>query len=271
VHNERTYPNLLRLFTELNVETKPTEMSMSISCDGCGLAYAGGRGLAGILAQPRRAADPRFVRMLTEVPRFHRLARGLLGEGSGDGPTWGEFLAGNGFSEYFGQHFAVPLVACVWSAGDADARTYPARYLFEFLNHHGMLSVTGSPQWRTVVGGSVVYVDKIAAQLPDVRAGQPVIAVERHADGVDVHTADGAAETFDQAIVAVHADQAAAMLSGATGQERDDLAAIRYSSNPTWLHRDGSVLPSNRRARGAWNYRQAPLPWPTTRYWSATG
>ncbi|MDN5798282.1 MAG: FAD-dependent oxidoreductase, partial [Intrasporangium sp.] len=38
VMNERTYPNLLRLFQELGVATRPAEMSMSITCEQCGLS-----------------------------------------------------------------------------------------------------------------------------------------------------------------------------------------------------------------------------------------
>lgn len=254
VHNDRTYPHLLRLFRDLGVGTQSTEMSMSISCAGCGLAYAGGRGLGGILAQPRRAADPRFVRMLSEVPRFHRRARLLLDGGAGD-PTWGQFLADGGFSPYFVRHFAVPLVACVWSVGDADARDYPAGHLFRFLDHHGMLTVSGSPTWRTVTGGSATYVDRLVATLGDVRRGTPVRAVTRHDDGVDVRAADDGVETFDRVVVATHADQALGLLADATPEEKEDLGAIRYSANRTWLHRDGSVLPAARRARASWNYR----------------
>ena len=47
VHNDRTYPTLLRLFRELDVPTQPTEMSMSVTCGGCGLCYVGSRGPAG--------------------------------------------------------------------------------------------------------------------------------------------------------------------------------------------------------------------------------
>lgn len=256
VHNERTYPNLLRLFAELGVTTRPTEMSMSITCEGCGVSYAGGRGISGILAQPRRLADPRFARMLSEVPRFHRAARALLAEAGGDDdPTWGEFLARGGFSQYFIDHFAVPLVSCVWSSGASDARAYPARHLFEFLDHHGMLTVTGSPTWRTVVGGSATYVDRIAASLTDVRPGLAVTALTRRPDTVEVRTADDVVTPFDRVVVAVHADQALALLTDATSAERADLAAIGYSTNRTWLHRDGSVLPGNPRARASWNYR----------------
>ncbi|WP_203336753.1 NAD(P)/FAD-dependent oxidoreductase [Nocardioides limicola] len=254
VMNERTYPQLLRLFDDLNVPTRPTEMSMSVACDGCGLAYAGGKGLGGILAQPRRIADPRFLRMLTQIPRFHRRARALLAHDAAD-PTWGEFLTQGGFSPYFIHHFALPLVACVWSCGDEDASAYPARHLFAFLDHHGMLQVTGSPTWHTVVGGSRTYVDRIVARLPDVRTGDPVLAVERHADGVDVRTASGTSTRVDRVVIATHADQALDLLADPTPQEKADLAAIGYSRNETWLHRDSTILPTSPRARASWNYR----------------
>lgn len=254
VMNERTYPTLLRLFAELGVQTWPTEMSMSTSCEDCGLTYAGGKGLGGILAQPSRVLDPRFLGLLGQVTRFHRRARRLLAE-EGDDPTWGEFLARGRFGDYFIQHFAIPLVSCVWSCGDEDAAAYPARHLFAFLNHHGMLQVAGSPTWRTVVGGSQAYVQRIGARLPDVRAGVAVTAIERHDDGVDVRTADGHAARFDRVVVATHADQALAILADATADEKADLAAITYSRNETWLHRDSSLLPQSPRARASWNYR----------------
>ncbi|MCU1538280.1 MAG: amine oxidase [Humibacillus sp.] len=270
VHNERTYPHLLRLFRELDVPTQATEMSMSIACRGCGLTYAGGRGVKGMFAQPWRAAQPRFVKMLTEVPRFHREAKALLADDSRE-PTWGEFLDEGGYSPYFVRHFAIPLVSCVWSCGDLDATSYPARHLFAFLDHHGMLTVTGSPQWRTVTGGSATYVDRLAARLPDVRRASPVTAVSRHDNGVDVRAADGSGQTYDRAVVATHADQALELLADASPDEKRDLGAIRYSRNETWLHRDSSVLPTARQARASWNYRMeacdAPAPDVTVSYW----
>ncbi len=254
VHNERTYPHLLRLFAELGVETRATEMSMSISCESCGLSYAGGRGLRGILAQPWRVADPKFLRTLTEIPRFHRAARALLAT-QGPETTWGEFLQEGGWSDHFVRHFALPLVSCVWSADERDSLAYPARHLFQFLDHHGMLSVKGSPTWRTVVGGSRSYVDLLAERLDDVRRDTPVLAVQRHEHGVDVITHDGSRETFDKMVVATHADQALQMLVDATPQEKEDLGAIEYSTNRTILHTDSSLLPTRPAARGSWNHR----------------
>ena len=270
VHNDRTYPHLVRLFHELEVSTRPAEMSMSITCSGCGLSYAGGRGLSGLVAPSRQALTPRFARMLGEVRRFHRLARTTLATGSSE-LTWGEWLERGGFSDYFVQHFAVPLVSCVWSSGDTDARGYPARHLFAFLDHHGMLSVSGSPTWRTVVGGSATYVDALVARLPDARTSSAVTAVERHADGVEVRVADGSSYSFDQAVIATHADDALAILVDASREEKESLAAIGYSHNPTVLHRDPTVLPKARRVRSSWNYRMTscagPAPEVLVSYW----
>ncbi|HRW18815.1 MAG TPA: FAD-dependent oxidoreductase [Dermatophilaceae bacterium] len=254
VHNERTYPVLLRLFAELGVATRPTEMSMSITCEQCGLSYAGGKGPAGILASPTRLVDPRFGRLLAEVPRFHRRARAVLSGDSDPAQTWGEFLREGRFAAYTVSHFAIPLVACVWSSGDEDALDYPARHLFDFLEHHGMLSIGGSPTWRTVVGGSARYVERIVERLPDARLGAPVRAVERHDDGVDVRLGDGSSHTYDSCVLATHADTALDLLADATPDEKALLGAIHYSRNETRLHRDGSLLPTGR-ARASWNYR----------------
>src|SRR5947209_4895035 len=171
VHNDRTYPWLRRLFDDLGVHVRRTEMSMSVRCDGCGVEYAGGRGLRGLFAQPRRLFDPQFLRMLVQVKRFHRRALSFLrSTDDGNETTYGEFLRREGFNEHFIAHYAVPVVSCVWSTGGARAVEYPARYLFRFLDHHGMLRVKGSPQWFTVVGGSRAYVDRLTAHLSDVRA-----------------------------------------------------------------------------------------------------
>jgi predicted NAD/FAD-binding protein len=70
VHNDRTYPTLLRLFRELGVSTQDADMSMSVRCAGCGLEYAGGRRLGGVFADPRSMARPAYLRMLGEIPRF---------------------------------------------------------------------------------------------------------------------------------------------------------------------------------------------------------
>lgn len=272
VHNDRTYPLLRRLFAELGVQVRPTEMSMSIRCEDCGLEYAGGRGLKGILAQPRRLLDRRFIGMLLQVKRFHRRAAAFLERtDDGDTTTYGEFLAREGFSEHFVNHYAVPVVSCVWSSGQDTALLYPARYLFRFLDHHGMLQVTGSPQWYTVVGGSRTYVERIAEHLPAVRKGSPVTALWRGRDGVEVEDASGTTGRYDKVVLATHPDQALSLLSDPTQDEVQTLKAFTYTPNETVLHIDDGLLPEATRARASWNYLMTscstPGAAPVVTYW----
>ncbi|MEV5481745.1 MULTISPECIES: NAD(P)/FAD-dependent oxidoreductase [Streptomyces] len=254
VHNDRTYPLLLRLFRELGVRTQDSEMSMSVRCEGCGLEYAGARGPAGVFARPRNVLRGRYLRMLTEIRAFHRAARTTLALDPGDALTLGRFLTAHRFSRYFVAHFVMPLVSAVWSCPPATAVQYPAVYLFRFLEHHGLLSVGGSPQWKTVTGGSVEYVSRIGKQLTAVHTGTPVRAVHRAPDHARIVTEDGTEHPHDAVVLAAHPDQTLRMLAVPTEDERRLLGAFPYSRNTTLLHGDTSLLPRARGARASWNY-----------------
>jgi uncharacterized protein len=242
------------------VATRASEMSMSVRCAGCGLQYAGKRGLGGLAAGLRRGSGP-YLRMLAEVPRFHRAARRLLAtgaasgsDGAGEDLTLGQFLDDGGYSGYFTAHFALPLVAAVWSCPPGTALSYPARYLFAFLANHGMLSLSSSPAWRTVDGGSRRYVERVLERLPSALASTPVRAVHRYPDGADVHDGLDQVHHFDGVVIATHPDQALRLLAKPTHAEEDVLGAFGYTQNPTLLHTDARLLPARPGVRASWNY-----------------
>ncbi|MDN5918069.1 MAG: FAD-dependent oxidoreductase [Pseudonocardia sp.] len=255
VHNDRTYPNLLRLFGELGVPTQDSDMSMSVRCDGCGLEYAGAQKIGGLFPRASNVTRPAYLKMLGEVVRFHRHARRVMDSGADAGDvTLGAFLAIGGYSRYFVEHFMIPVVSCVWSAGAAVSMSYPARYLFTFLDHHGMLGIGGSPQWRTVTGGSQAYVSRLVKGLGAVRTATPVRSVLRTPAGVEVRDDADVVSGFDRVVVATHPDQALRLLADATDDERDVLGSFEYSPNEVWLHHDTSLLPRAKGARASWNY-----------------
>ena len=257
VLNDRTYPRLRRLFGELGVDTRPTEMSMSISCAECGLGYVGGRGAAGIFAQRRRVLDPRFWRLLLQVRRFQKTALRLVEDGGTI--SYGEFLEREGFDDHFIGHYAMPIVSCVWSMGHQETLDYPAAYLFEFLRNHGFLTLRDAPTWHTVVGGSRSYVTAVADRIDAVRPGLRVTAVSRKPDEIvlEARDADDVLETFsfDKVVIATHADTALELLTDAGEDEKRVLGAFGYSENRTFLHRDETYLPASRQERASWNYR----------------
>jgi uncharacterized protein len=255
VHNGRTYPTLLRLFAELGVETQQSEMSMSVR-DG-DLEYAGALGARGLFPTRANASNPRFLVMLAEIPRFHRRARTLLASspaGAANDQPLRDFLAEGRFTAYFVRHFVEPLVAAVWSCDPAVALDYPARYLFEFLAHHGMLSIKGSPQWRTVTGGSRQYVERVAAGLHEVRVGTKVTSILEVSDGVEITDGNGRVDHYDGVVIAAHPGQALAMLASPTAVQREVLSAMPYAPNVALLHTDTSILPKAEAARASWNF-----------------
>ncbi|TNM38568.1 FAD-dependent oxidoreductase [Nocardioides albidus] len=260
VHNRRTYPVLTGILDELGVPTQESEMSMSTSDEVTGLEWAGALGRRGLFpAGAGNHRNPAYLRMLVEVPRFHRAARRLLDAGTDDLTTLAAFLDHHGFSPYFRRHFMEPLVAAVWSCDPDTALDYPAAYLFAFLQHHGMLAVFGSPPWRTVTGGSATYVSAVAAALEAsggrIRTSTPVLAIEETVGGVAV-TTPGGRETYDAVVVATHPDQALGVLAAPTREQKEVLDAIPYSSNTALLHTDTRLLPRARDAWASWNFRR---------------
>ena len=257
VHNARTYPVLLRLFAELGVETQPSEMSMSIRDDETGLEWAGALGRRGLFPSRDNLTRPAYLRMLAEIPRFHRRARALLDStSSADEATLREFLAAGGFSAYFVRHFMEPVVAAVWSCDPDVALEYPARYLFAFLDHHGMLGIFGSPTWRTVTGGSREYVRRVAAAIDEVRVGTKVTSVLETPDGVEVTDGNGDVTTYDAVVIATHPGHALTMLAEPTPAQHEVLCAMPYSPNVALLHTDTTLLPQATDARASWNFRR---------------
>ena len=252
VLNPNTYPRLLRLFDELRVETRPTEMSFSVSCRECGLEYAG--------RQPHRQLDrflrPRMLRLVTEIRRFWRDGTAALDDPAVEHLTLQQFVDQRGYSLDFQRHYLVPLTAAIWSTAPQGALDFPIRWALRFLHNHGVLQARGH-QWRTVVGGSRAYVDAILRRIGGtLRTDSPVIAVRRDSDGVDVYVAGAPApQRFDHVVLATHADTSRALLVDADDVEQRVLAPFQFTVNDVVLHEDSAMLPRRGAAVSAWNYQ----------------
>ncbi|MFM1922064.1 MAG: 15-cis-phytoene desaturase [Candidatus Hydrogenedentota bacterium] len=253
VYNEVTYPNFCRLLDRYKVPTQPSDMSFSVKCRETGLEY-GSKGFGCYFADRKKLLSSRHWRMLGEIFRFNREAIAYLERGDTTA-TLDEFLSERRHSKFFRQYYVEPLLAAIWSAAPGEVGAYPAAYFLNFFRNHGLLGVNQGHQWRVIKGGSRSYVDAFTEAYRDrVRLSTPVRSIERFEDGVQLQTADGNSERFDQVIVAVHSDIALKMLSDASGLEREILSAMSYRENDVVLHTDESLLPVNRNAWASWNY-----------------
>lgn len=257
VFNERTYPNLQRILSELDVPSRETVMSFSVRNEATGLEYSGS-GANGFFAQRRRLADPRHWRLLRDVLRFQREAPALL-ERDDPGLSLAELLEDGAYGERFLEDHLLPMGGAIWSSTRDQLRDFPAQAFVRFFANHGLLQLADRPRWRTVLGGSRRYLDAMRRRLEGrIRVGCPVQQLQRRADGVWLETPAGRQGPFDRVVVATHSDQALAMLELPTEAERRVLGAIRYQPNEAVLHTDAGLLPRARLARAAWNYHRLP-------------
>jgi predicted NAD/FAD-binding protein len=259
VFNDRNYPSFERLLGRLGVASQPSAMSFGVS-DGRGDFEYTGASPNGLFAKRAHLVSPWFHRMVADMARFNRAARDLLG-GTGDGPSLGQWLEQQRFSRAFIERLIVPQASAVWSADPRQLWTFPARFMVEFFDNHGMLSFRGRPQWRTVSGGSARYVDALLERFTGrLRLSTPISRVSRHDQGVVVTPAGGQPEPFDEVVLATHSDQALGLLADASDAERTLLGAIPYQANEAVLHTDTSMLPRRRRAWASWNYHLSDTP-----------
>ncbi|AYQ86746.1 MULTISPECIES: NAD(P)/FAD-dependent oxidoreductase [Burkholderia] len=253
VFNDRTYPNLVALFDELGVRAHGSDMSFSVSVDGGRLEWAG-TNLNTVFAQRRNLFSPSFLGMLRDILRFNASAERHLESAQRQRFSVGELLADGGYGAPFRQHYLLPMAAAIWSSAASDVLRFPAATFLRFCLNHALLQVNQRPPWKTVVGGSRQYVERIAATLPDVRLNARVRVVRRHRGGAIVWTDDAGAEHFDAVVLACHAPTSLRLLADASDEERAVLGAIRYQRNLALLHTDPALLPRRRRVWSAWNY-----------------
>ncbi|HEX5057617.1 MAG TPA: FAD-dependent oxidoreductase, partial [Gammaproteobacteria bacterium] len=253
VCNDRTYPNFLALLHELGVAYEKSDMGFSVRVERTGLEYCGSS-MSALFAQRRNLLNPRFYRMLTDILRFNRVATASLQDQTGN-ITLGEFLKAQRFSDMFVHYYIIPMGAAIWSALPEKMFEFPASTFIRFFHNHGLLSVNNRPAWYFIKGGSRSYVEKLTAGFRErIHLNSAVTQIRRGAGKIEVTLQDGTRRSYDHAVIAVHSDQALAMLADPAEAERSVLGAIPYQENVAVLHTDERMLPRRRLARAAWNY-----------------
>ena len=261
VFNERTYPGLIGLFAELQVQTSASDMSFSVQtprASGQRTMEWSGSNLNTVFAQRSNLLSPTFLGMLRDVLRFNALANALAKRGEDHAlmQPLGEFLEAHKFGSAFRHWYLLPMLGCIWSCPTDQMLQFPVATMVRFCHNHGLIQVVNRPQWFTVTGGAKHYVEKLLRHIPHTHLQTPVKRIERNDSGARVFTETGS-EVFDAVVLACHADQALSLLSKPTPQEQALLGAIRYHPNKAVLHTDTSVMPKKKLAWAAWNYERA--------------
>ncbi|GLP96962.1 NAD(P)/FAD-dependent oxidoreductase [Paraferrimonas sedimenticola] len=256
VFNDRTYPNFEKLIGQLGVEALPTEMSFSVQNLNSGLEY-NGHSLSTLFAQKRNLLSPKFWGFLNEIIRFNRTAKQAFAHGQIDPQqTLGDFLEQHKFSDFFCEHYILPMGAAIWSSTLGAMKAFSLLFFIRFFENHGLLNIADRPQWYVIKGGSKQYIKPLIKGFEDkIRLNTPVKSVARREEGVTIALANGEVHQFDQVVFACHSDQALRLLSDPSDAEQALLSAMEYRSNEVVLHTDEGLLPNAKAAWAAWNYR----------------
>jgi len=254
VHNELTYPNLIAMFEHLKVPVHSSDMSFGVSIRDIDLEWAG-TNIGTVFAQKKNLLSPRFLKMLAQIMRFNKSAGAYLSASRQTQMTLGELLDAHHYDWPMRQWYLLPMAAAIWSSSVKDILGFPASTFLQFCLNHRLLQVEGRPKWRTVVGGSRVYVNAMLPQIQDSRLNCAVHHVTRLANGVEIRSERGI-ETFDAVVMACHAPTALRVLDARPDEARV-LGAFRYQKNEAYLHVDRELLPKREKVWSAWNYLAA--------------
>jgi predicted NAD/FAD-binding protein len=258
VHNDRTYPHLVKLLAELGVETQPSDMSFAVACRRSGFEYSS-RGLNGFFAQRSNLLRPGQYQLLFEILRFNREAPKLLNNPAAAAMTLGDVIHHGRYSGEFTEKYLYPMASAVWSMSREAIRSFPALTLLRFFDNHGMLGIHTHPKWKAIRGGSGSYLGPITASYRDrIFTGAQIQTVVRSEAGVTLRFPDRPDMTFDQVVFGCHGNQVLPLLESPSEAERDILRCFATSRNEVCLHTDSSVLPARPRARTSWNYMLHP-------------
>ena len=270
VFNYANYPHLTRMFMDLEVPVKPSDMSFGASIDQGRVEYAL-RSLKSLVGQPRNLTRPGFLRMVRDIARFNARAEAMA---SDDNMTVSDLIDQLQLGDWFRRYYLLPICGAIWSTPPDEIAEFPARTLVQFFRNHALLGASGQHQWWTVDGGSIEYVRRLEHYLRGrgvaIRKGTAVAAVTRSGGESQVHVAGQPSASYDEVIFACHSDQALALLDRPTRQETAALSAIRYQDNHAVLHCDPALMPRRRACWSSWVYNadtSRPEPAMGVTYW----
>ena len=254
VYNTASYPNLIKFFDHLGIETQPTDMSFSVSKDSGKMEYNGESPLK-MFAQKSNLLRPAYWGMIRDILRFYREAPEILNRTDVDTLTLGDYVAEQKYSRNFVEDHLIPMGAAIWSTPASEMMSYPAATFVRFCENHGLLQLSDRPEWRTVMNGSQAYVSRVREILgPNIHMNSSVMSIRYEHDAVTVECRDGQSAQYDEVVIATHADQALKLLAEPTAQQEKILSNFTYTKNLAILHTDQNLMPKRRSAWASWNY-----------------
>ena len=253
VFNDRNYPDLIKFFDHLDVQTTNSDMSFAVSDVDYNIEY-GGKNLKSLFAQYKNIFNISYLKMIYEIYRFYKLCKYTKLDNITNKYTIEDFLQKNHFSLYLKELHIYPLISSIWSANQRDISNFPLKLFLNFFNNHDLFNFKDRPQWKFVQGGSNSYIKKIIGlDKFSFSLNTKIEKIIRSENNIKIINNDEEV-VFDYIIIATHADQALQIIDKPTNDEKDILSKFEYTKNRACLHSDRSMMPKNNKTWSSWNF-----------------
>ena len=253
VFNEVTYPNFIKLLKNLDVSYTDSDMSFSVKHETKDIEY-NGSSFSGLFSQRKNILNLSHWKMILQINRFFKESPSILSNLNFENISIRQYIEEQGFGLEFYEQFLVPMGSAVWSTAPGKMDDFPAKTLIRFFYNHGFMGLNTQHQWKTIIGGSRQYRNKLISKFNDsIRINCPVREVIQYENHCMVKT-DFSEEKFDKVIIATHADEALKLLKNPMPEQESILKHFHYSKNIAIVHSDESVMPKLKSNWSAWNY-----------------
>ena len=239
VFNHLNYPNLIKLFKELNIHTGETDMSFSVTSKDKTWSSNEFRKMSTFMR-------PSKLLFLKNILSFNKAA-----QIDANRISFNKWLKLNKFSNKFVNEYVLPMAAAIWSTPIDKIGDYPIESMLAFLRNHGLVRLLDRPKWRYVKNGSSSYIDAIlkASMIDNVFMNEaPSISRK---DDFWLLTRGKHSIRYDALIIATHADQAPELLKNY--KDFSFMKDFSYNSNITMLHTYEGLMPEQKHHWSSWN------------------
>jgi len=253
VFNKKNYPNLIKFYSDNNIEIEKSDMSFSVTKKNSDIEYCG-KGVNGIFSNRKNLLNPKFIKMFFEIINFYKQCENLDVNSVGIN-TLGEYLKKIKISDYFINYHIIPMVSAIWSMPPYEATQMPLIFFINFFKNHGLFKLKDRPQWFTVTNRSKTYVNKIISHISGEHfRNYPINKITRDNNGANIfYGAENEFFNYDKVVVATHADDALKLIENPTIDEQRILKNFKYRKNIAVIHSDETIMPKNKKAWCSWN------------------
>ena len=270
VFNKQNYPNFTKMLNTLNIDIDKSDMSFAVTSNNSKDPEIKYSDVSSYFSNRRNLFGYKYYNLLYNINRFNTLSLKSLDsiKNNLDNITLNQFLENNSFNKFFIDNYIVPMGSSIWSCKPSQILDFPYLSYVNFMNNHGLLSLSNQPQWYFIKNGSKSYVNKLKGHLnADFKLNTEVKEViNTENNGIRINSLNDTYE-YDYVIYANHPNEALDIGKNLADKQIEALAGIKYSRNEVVLHKDTSVMPKNRKCWASWVYKNTDNGEPIMSYW----